>query len=272
MGLHVLFLGYGKMGSALGQAWLGAGAVQSIDAVDPSARTPSHADSADASRLRIFSSAAQLPAQAYDLVVMAVKPALLRQALADVPPPALQRATLISIMAGVGVAALEAALPCPRPVVRCMPNTAVVVGQGYTVLHGNPAVDAAQRAQLLELFAQVGQACWVEDEELLHAVTAISGSGPAYFHLFSEALAEAGVSLGLPPALARDLAAQTALGAGSLQCQGGGDFVALREAVTSPNGTTAAALAVFEQDGALRQLVRAAAQQAHARSIALAQG
>ncbi|MEX0295246.1 pyrroline-5-carboxylate reductase dimerization domain-containing protein [Pseudomonas putida] len=122
---------------------------------------------------------------------------------------------------------------------------------------------------MTRLFEAVGSASWVEHEGLLDTVTALSGSGPTYYHLFSEALAAAGVALGLSPELARPLAAQTALGAATLQTQPGADFVELRTAVTSPNGTTAAAIASFEQNEGLRRLVDAAMQAAHSRSQAL---
>jgi pyrroline-5-carboxylate reductase len=106
----------------------------------------------------------------------------------------------------------------------------------------------------------------VDREELLDVVTAVSGSGPAYYHLFSEALACAGMTLGLDPQLAKNLAAQTAFGAATLQVQPDADLVTLRAAVTSPNGTTAAAIASFEQGSALRRLVEDAVQSAHSRS------
>lgn len=261
MSLKVLFLGYGRMGAALGEAWIEAGLVSEIDAVDPFR--------AQDVRARIFRQAADLPSTAYDLVVMAVKPTVAHEALSALPSPQLAHATLVSVMAGVGIDTLKSAMPLQRPVVRSMPNTPVMAGQGCTGLYGSSDLPAEQREAIGRLFDTVGKAFWVEEESQLHAVTAISGSGPAYYHLFSEALSNAAIKLGLPPALARSLAAQTALGAATLQSQEGADFAALRQAVTSPNGTTFAAIQVFEQDEALRRLVDEAARKAHDRSIEL---
>ncbi|WP_369652060.1 pyrroline-5-carboxylate reductase family protein [Variovorax sp. V213] len=150
-----------------------------------------------------------------------------------------------------------------------MPNTAVMIRCGCTGLFGNAEVTRNLREMVSDLFGAVGAACWVKTEEQLHAVTALSGSGPAYFHLFSEALTEAGVRLGLTRELATRLVAQTALGAASLQCRDGTDFVELRREVTSPNGTTHAAIQVFEKDGSFRKLVTEAVAGAHQRSIEL---
>lgn len=262
MSLTVLFLGYGRMGAALGEAWLEAGLVARIDAIDPY-RT------ADV-RAQLFRQAADLPSQAcYDLVVMAVKPAIAREALRAVQPAQLKGATLVSVMAGVGVGTLKAALPLSCPVVRSMPNTPVMVRQGCTGLYAGDDVPPALRQTIGTLFDTVGKAFWVDDEEQLHAITAISGSGPAYYHLFSEALAAAGARLGLPGELARQLAAQTALGAATLQSREGADFAALRQAVTSPNGTTHAAIEVFERDTQLRRLVDDAVARATQRSVEL---
>lgn len=261
MALTVLFLGYGRMGAALGEAWLEAGLVSQIDAIDPY-RT-------NDVRARLFRQAGELPATRYDLVVMAVKPAIARDALTALPPTQLANATLVSVMAGVGIDTLKAALPLSRPVVRSMPNTPVMVRQGCTGLYAGDDVPADLRQTIGTLFDTVGKAFWVNDEELLHAITAVSGSGPAYFHLFSEALAAAGMQLGLPRDLAQQLAAQTALGAAVLQLQDGADFAALRQAVTSPNGTTHAAIEIFERETHLRRLVDDAVARAAQRSVEL---
>ena len=153
-----------------------------------------------------------------------------------------------------------------------MPNTAVMVRQGCVGLYADEDVSPGLRQTISRLFDAVGRSFWVDDEAQLHAVTAISGSGPAYYHLFSEALADAGVNLGLPRELAKQLAAQTALGAATLQTQYDADFVALRQAVTSPNGTTHAAIEEFEQGQALRRLVDVAAAKAGQRSVELSGG
>ncbi|MDO5103326.1 MAG: pyrroline-5-carboxylate reductase [Lautropia sp.] len=259
---RVLFLGYGRMGSALGEAWLKAGLVAGIDAVDPHLDAPVQA--------QVFRATTELTDTPHELIVLAVKPAMAREALQSLPAERLKTATVLSVMAGVPISTLEAALPTARPVVRSMPNTPVMVGQGCTGLFGNAQLTPTMRAAIDQLFHAVGKAFWVKDETQLHAVTALSGSGPAYYHLFSEALADAAIKLGLPREMAIEMAAQTALGAATLQNQAGADFVALRQAVTSPNGTTHAAIVRFEEDGALRQLVEAAATRACRRSEELA--
>jgi pyrroline-5-carboxylate reductase len=255
--MKVLFIGYGRMGGALGDAWKSKHLVSRIDAVDPS-----FARSLSEGRYAI---ASELPSVEYDLVILALKPAMAGVALAGLSAVNLSSATILSIMAGVTIDKLRASSGTLRPIVRAMPNTPVMVGAGCTGLYARDHLSEQQRSDISALFTAVGTAHWVGTEDHLHAVTAISGSGPAYYHLFSEALAQAGESLGLSPQLARDLAAQTALGAARQQA-GGGDFLALREAVTSPNGTTFAAIQVFEGNHSLRALVKTAAAAANERS------
>lgn len=259
--MNALFLGYGRMGSAIGQAWLKAGLVSHVSAVDPYLQT--------ANQVSLYSNVEALPALPFDIIVVAVKPNYACEVLAALPHAVREHAVVISVAAGVPHDKLSLALGHSCPVVRAMPNTPVLVNAGCTGLFAPPDLDAALRERVTRLFEAVGSASWVEHEDLLDAVTALSGSGPAYYHLFSEALAAAGVGLGLSPELAKTLAAQTALGAATLQTQPDADFVALRTAVTSPNGTTAAAITSFEHDDGLRRLVDAAVQAAHSRSQAL---
>lgn len=256
--MNALFLGYGRMGSAIGEAWLKAGLVSQISVVDPYLSA--------ASDVTLYSSVQALPAVPFDIIVVAVKPNHACEVLKALPPPVRQRAVVISVAAGVTSEKLSLALGRSCPVVRAMPNTPVLVGVGCTGLFAEDDLTEHQREWVTRLFSAVGSASWVEREELLDAVTALSGSGPAYYHLFSEALASAGVALGLSPELAKALATQTALGAATLQAQPGADLVELRSAVTSPNGTTAAAIAAFEQGSALRRLVEVAVQSAYTRS------
>ncbi|WP_219210087.1 pyrroline-5-carboxylate reductase [Variovorax boronicumulans] len=262
--MKVLFLGYGHMGGALGEAWKRSGLAAQVLAVDPASTSdqPDRYPSVDA----LVAAGA---GEGIALIVLAVKPAKALDALRALPPKVLAGAAVVSIAAGVPIAALSSALPSGTPVVRAMPNTPVILNAGCTGLFAGATVDAALRASVDRLFATVGSAHWVDAEPLLDAVTALSGSGPAYYHLFSEALAAAGVALGLDAALARKLAADTAWGAAALQHAPGADFAALRQAVTSPNGTTAAAIAVFEEEGALRRLIERAALAARDRAVEL---
>jgi pyrroline-5-carboxylate reductase len=260
--MKVLFLGYGKMGSALGEAWLNTGLVDEVTAYDPGAPTGMPA--------RIVSDLSELSTQAFDLVVVAVKPNMAVQAISALPASALQGAILLSVMAGVTSTTLQNAGGASIPVVRAMPNTPVMVNAGCTGLYTDADL-GERRKDLTRLFEEVGFACWVDKEDQLHSITAISGSGPAYYHLFSEALADAGEAMGLSGELAKRLAAHTALGAAKLQCQPNASFSELRKAVTSPNGTTAAAIDVFEKQRSLRELVKLSASAARQRSVELSQ-
>lgn len=262
--MNVLFLGYGKMGSALGDAWLASGSVEQVVAIDPGAPTGGNA--------KIVGQAADLPHTRFDLVVAAVKPAMAVQVIEALPREIWDRAILVSVMAGVDCTALQRASGARVPVVRAMPNTPVMVNCGCTGLFSDTLNDPGARERIGNLFGAVGVAVWVGQEQHMHAITAISGSGPAYYHLFSEALAEAGVRLGLPHELSTRLAANTALGAATLQTAAGADFAQLRDSVTSPNGTTAAAISVFEAANQLRALVEAATEAAQLRSVELSQG
>ncbi len=181
-----------------------------------------------------------------DLVVLAVKPQVAPEA---VPPLAgrLRRAVVLSIMAGVPIARLQAWLGESAPVVRAMPNTPALVGAGITGVYAPPNVEAHARAQIDKLLASVGEVLWVDAEPLIDAVTAISGSGPAYVFLFLEALERAATAQGFSVAAARRLALATLSGAAKLAEASVEPFEVLRQRVTSPGGTTAAALKVLEE-------------------------
>lgn len=256
--MNVLFIGYGRMGSAIGEAWLATGLINTLSAIDPY-QPPGL-------RATLYADLHAVAAQSFDLIVIAVKPDKVCSVAASLPDAVCKDAVVISVAAGITCEALDQALGRRCPVIRAMPNTPVLVNAGCTGLYADARLDDVRRALVSQLFDSVGRSYWLEQESLLDAVTAISGSGPAYYHLFSEALAQAGVLLGLDPALAQALASQTALGAARQQVQADANIVDLRTAVTSPNGTTAAAITVFEQDQALRHLIEAATQAAYRRS------
>lgn len=193
-----------------------------------------------------------------DVLVLAVKPQVIPAVLAGLasqqrPPGQL----VMSVAAGMPVASITAALGANTAVVRVMPNQPATVGAGMSVLVASPAVNAGQRTLALELAATTGRALWIEDETLMDAVTAVSGSGPAYFYLLMELMEAGAVDLGLPRDLARTLVRQTALGAARTATDESRDLADLRRSVTSPGGTTAAALAVMEQAGIRETLCRA---------------
>jgi len=205
-----------------------------------------------------------------DVVVLAIKPqitALVARELAETI--ARQQPLVISIAAGIRESALRSWLGEQTAIVRSMPNTPAMVQSGAAALYANPAVTETQRSIAESILRAVGLALWIEDEALMDAVTALSGSGPAYFFLFMEALQAAGCELGLPPQTARLLTLQTAFGAAKMALESSEDAATLRRRVTSPGGTTESAVAVLEENG-FADLVTKALQAAAARSRVLA--
>jgi pyrroline-5-carboxylate reductase len=164
---------------------------------------------------------------------------------------------VVSIAAGVRLASLARWLGADTPLVRAMPNQPALVGAGITALVAPDTVTANDRARAAAVLEAAGSVVWLDDESLMDAVTAVSGSGPAYFYLLTELLAQAGRAVGLPPELASTLARQTACGAGRTLAETAQDPAVLRASVTSPGGTTAAALAEFERAGLAAIVTRA---------------
>ncbi len=208
-----------------------------------------------------------------DLVVLAVKPDVISSALARLRDEALDRTSplWISIAAGVRLATLEAGLPANARIVRAMPNTPSLVGAGATAICGNAQTDAADRSAAASLFESVGIAWEADAEDLLDAVTGLSGSGPGYVFLFLEALIDAGVEVGLPREAAERLAKQTLYGAAKLASDPESNPAQLRERVSSPGGTTLAGLAELDRAG-LREIVARAVAAATRRSAELGGG
>lgn len=203
-----------------------------------------------------------------ELVVFAVKPQQLEEVV-----PAYARfrdATFLSIAAGKTIAGLEVLLGPGAAIVRAMPNTPAAIGKGISVACANAHVSAAGRALADAALKAGGAVEWVSDEGLLDAVTALSGSGPAYVFYLTEVMARAGEAMGLAPDLAMKLARQTVIGSGHLLEQSGESAASLREAVTSPGGTTAAALHILRDSGRLQDLMTEALKAAQARGRELA--
>ena len=233
----LVLLGCGKMGSALLKGWLARGVVpQSVHVIEPH---PSDWLVGTGVALN-----GELPA-APAVVLLAVKPQMMGKALPQIAALAGPETLFVSIAAGTSLARLGGHLGDAAPIVRAMPNTPAAVGRGITALIGNARVSGAQMDLAEALMAAVGQTVRLEAEGQMDAVTAVSGSGPAYvFHLI-ETLAEAGAAQGLPPEMALHLARATVAGAGALAEAAEDDPATLRENVTSPGGTTAAALKVL---------------------------
>jgi pyrroline-5-carboxylate reductase len=204
-----------------------------------------------------------IAAESAEVVLLAVKPQVMDGVLAELAPVITDRHLVVSIAAGITTAAIEAALG-DIPVVRCMPNTPALVGKGMTGLAPGTHATEAHLARAEELLAAVGQTVVVEEAQL-DAVTGVSGSGPAYVFLLAEALEEAAIAEGLAPEHARLLAEQTVAGAGALRESSPMPAEELRRQVTSPNGTTEAALRALENDG-FRRVMRGAVRAATERS------
>jgi len=193
------------------------------------------------------------------LVVLAVKPQVMAQVCRELAPIVVRdRPLVVSIAAGISLANFRAWFGEETAVVRAMPNTPALIGAGITGLHANDRVDAAQRQAAADVLAAVGATAFIDHEVLMDAVTAVSGSGPAYFFLLMESMIEAGMAQGLPEDVAHALVIQTALGASRMAAESGSESPeVLRRRVTSPNGTTQAAIEVFERGG-FRALTSAA--------------
>lgn len=265
---ELLLVGCGNMGRAMLQGWLAAGFVRPNDV---HVVEPEEALRADAGSLGVktFASAKALDAQFRPaIVVLAVKP----QVMAAVLPAYRSHVTesvVVSIAAGIPVSLLESCLGVV-PAVRAMPNTPAAIGKGSTVIFANGRASTPQIERVTRLLSGGGAVHRVEHEALIDAATALSGSGPAYVFHFIEGLAEAGTQLGLPLQTALALARETVFGAGALATAADTPPAELRHQVTSPGGTTEAALRVLMENDALKSLLSLAATAARNRAIELA--
>lgn len=194
--------------------------------------------------------------RAADVVLIAVKPGIVPAVLAEIAPAVDSTKLVISIAAGVTISKIEALLPSGVPVVRVMPNTPALVGEGASALASGTSAGKAHLAIAKALLDAVGKS-FVVDEKLLDAVTGLSGSGPAYVYLIIEALSDGGVKAGLPRAIARDLAAQTVLGSAKMVLETGDHPAKLKDDVTTPGGTTIAGIAELERAGVRSALIDA---------------
>ena len=263
---RLILVGAGKMGGALLEGWLRAGLdPKSAIVLDPQ---PAAQISALASRgVQINPGTGELTS--VEAIVIAVKPQIAAQALPPLATMIGAATIIVSIMAGRTIQSIANALQRPCALVRAMPNTPAAIGRGITVAVARGA-NAAQRDLAHRLLVATGTVEWIEDEALMDAVTAVSGSGPAYVFLLAETLAQAGIAAGLPPALAAKLARETVAGSGELLHRETLDAAVLRENVTSPGGTTAAALEVLMGKEGLAALMTAAVAAATRRARDLA--
>lgn len=258
----VLLVGCGRMGGAMLAGWMerGLGASAAVDPARP----------AMPAGVALVERAADIPASfAPAAVVLAVKPQNAAETLPDYARFA-GSAVFLSIMAGRTIEGMRRLLGPAAAVVRAMPNTPAAIRQGVSVACAGPGARPDQRALCDRLLSAIGAVAWVDREELLDAVTAVSGSGPAYVFLLAELMERAAIEQGLPPELARLLARRTVAGSGALLAASEEDAAVLRQAVTSPRGTTERALEVLMADDAWPALLSRAIAAATVRSRELA--
>lgn len=242
--LRLTLIGCGNMGSTLLAGWLGLEQVGRITIVDPDPELPDGA--AQDSRIITCSDASELGEQgdsACDICVLAVKPQIMDDVLQSLQDAGLQADMLVSVAAGITIDAIRNSISMTPAIVRVMPNTPSIIAQGVLAVCPGDSLTPRQEAHIKALMEVCGVVVWLDDESLMNAVTAVSGSGPAYVFAMIEALAEAGRAQGLPDDLAAQLARRTVEGAAGLSADHSDiDISQLRANVTSPGGTTEAGL------------------------------
>jgi pyrroline-5-carboxylate reductase len=264
---RIAFIGAGNMAASLigGLRAKGLDATQ-IRASDPGEQTRARVSAEHG--IEMFADNADA-IQGVDVIVLAIKPQAMKAVCEAIRPSLAPNQLVVSIAAGITCASMNNWLGA-QPIVRCMPNTPALLRQGVSGLFATNEVNAEQRQQAEELLSAVGIALWLNEEQQLDAVTAVSGSGPAYFFLLIEAMTAAGVKLGLPADIAAQLTVQTALGAAHMAVASDVDAAELRRRVTSPAGTTEAAIKSF-QAGGFEALVEKALGAAAHRSAEMAE-
>ena len=264
---EMLLVGCGNMGYALLKGWLAEHKGLKVHVIEPDVqlRERAHAEGA-----AVYKEAAGIASDAApQVIVIAVKPQYVCQLLPQYQQFVDRGAFVLSVAAGVTMASMQAVLGDRVSIVRCMPNTPAAIGAGALVCCANGATDKNEEKIAYQLLATSGEVYFTPDETQMDAVTAVSGSGPAYIFHFIECLADAGVKAGLPDALAKALALQTVYGASLLAKNSDIPPGLLRQQVTSPNGTTAAALEVLMAPGGMGAVLDEAVAAAKTRSIEL---
>lgn len=263
--MKIAFIGAGNMAGSLIRG-LQAGAVPAGDII---AADPAQGQLTALAELGVQTTTDNAVATASaDIIVLAIKPQITGTVLGQLPSLSPHQ-LVISIVAGIDMSSLQDWLTQGQPIVRCMPNTPALLGAGITGLFANPAVSAQQRSAASQILDSVGSSVWVGEEAQLDAVTAVSGSGPAYFFLLMESMVASAQKLGLDAATSRQLVVETARGAALMACQPEADPATLRHNVTSPGGTTEAALNTMQAQG-LADTVDAALRAARDRAETLA--
>jgi pyrroline-5-carboxylate reductase len=269
MAVLVVLAGCGNMGFAMLSGWLKSGKLNphEVHVVEPNEALRARAEALGAG---VSATAAELPGgTAPKLIIFAVKPQVMRDVIPSYAHFAGMGATYLSIAAGTRVGVFEDLLGKTASVIRCMPNTPAAIGKGMMVTYANRNVPEDAKSFVADLLSASGEVAAIDDEGLMDAVTAVSGSGPAYVFHFIECLTAAGEAAGLPSETARLLAMQTVYGAGALAAESDETPGKLREQVTSPNGTTAAALGVLMGGDRLKILLTEAVEAARKRGVEL---
>ena len=265
---NITFLGAGNIATAIISGLI----QQGFQAARITAADPSEEQLSALKHLKINTSLHNVDAIAgADVVILSVKPDVVASVAATIAPAIVDDPPLlISVAAGVTTGSLSAWLGGDVPVIRCMPNTPAKVQMGATGMFAKPRVSDEQKKLAEEILGAVGICVWLETDDQLDAVTALSGSGPAYFFYIMELIEAAGIQLGLDPQICRRLVEQTALGAATMVVESSADPADLRRQVTSKGGTTEAAIARL-QNGGLAAIVGSAINAAHRRSIELSE-
>lgn len=268
----VMLVGAGSMGGAMLRSWIEANVIAKNSIIVDPALTPEMKAFSGDFGLSVYGHSNDIPpGSEADILIYAVKPQIAGDVLPDFEQFA-KNSVNVSIMAGKSIDAIKELLGGPEKIVRVMPNLPASIGEGMSGAYATDAVSLSDRASIEILLKASGKNIWVKNEEGIDFVTAISGSGPAYFFLLTEAITEAGIDLGLEPNVAQTLARQTAIGAGALMVQDERSAAELRRAITSPGGTTDAALKVLDEGGAgLRLLILEAARMAAKRAKELSE-
>lgn len=260
---RIMLVGCGKMGSAMLKAWLTANIVSEALVIDPCGLPEIFKNDP---RVQHHEDASQGVTNQPDAVILATKPQTLRQAAEDISGSIKQDCLILSIAAGQSLETLQNLFSKGQPIVRTMPNTPAAIGKGMSVAIANPQVRTAQEEIVSHLLGATGQLEWIKNEDLMDAVTALSGSGPAYIFMLIEVLAKAGEKLDLPKDIAMKLARQTIIGSAALaEVEKDTPASTLRENVTSPGGTTAAALEIL-MNGELQEIYNKALAKARSRA------
>ena len=267
----LMLVGCGKMGGALLRGWLSRGVPgKDVFVIEPA---PRDLEDVQARGVTVVTDFAKLPAGLKPgIILLAIKPQFMDEALPVYRPFADQGAVFLSIAAGKTVAYLKDKLGPKAVVIRSMPNTPAAVGRGMSVLLRDPKVPAATQELCGQLLSAVGEIGWIDEEDQINAVTAVSGGGPAYVFLLIECLAEAAKEMGLPPELCMKLARATVTGSGELAHQSSESATALRQAVMSPKGTTLEAVNVLMAPDGLQPLMNKAIAAATRRGREIAEG